>query len=203
MPLHKEHEDPAHGDDPSQARKRFLPLTLFHDDGNEVTCNTVAVVHVRQALRSFLKMRKFLSTHLFRSFCSAHVNNCAYADVPGTSGIGPTDGEWPSEDVIRHLLPDAVTEDEARDGFDYSVLRLLWPRRDLSTLEDLTRLVTIFKTILAEEGHGKVRLYIDLLYRAGAGGVDGPEGPDRVGRLRYRDRLWTASQLADVLLKTI
>ena len=48
-----------------------------------------------------------------------------------------------------------------------------------------------------------MRLYIDLLYRTGAGGADAPDGPDHTQRLRYRERLWTASQMADILLEAI
>ena len=160
-------------------------------------------LYVWQALRSRQKLREFLGAHLFRALCSAHVSNSAYADVPCNTGIEPTEGGWPSEDVVHQLLPDTTAEDKGHNDFDYGVFGLLWPRRDLSTLEDLTRLVLIFKTLLAEGGHGRVRLYIDLLYRTGAGGVDAPDRPDLVERLRYRERLWTASQIADILLETI
>ena len=107
-------------------------------------------LYVWQALRSRQKLREFLGAHLFRALCSAHVSNSAYADVPCNTGIEPTEGGWPSEDVVHQLLPDTTAEDKGHNDFDYGVFGLLWPRRDLSTLEDLTRLVLIFKTLLAE-----------------------------------------------------
>lgn len=181
-----------------------MPCIVFHV-ASGVDLYALHVTHVWQALRSRQKLREFLGAHLFRALCSAHVSHSAYADadVPGNSGIEPTEGGWPCEEVVHQLLFDTTAEGETRNGFDYGVFRLLWPRRDLSTLEDLTRLVVIFKTLLVEGGHGRVRLYIDLLYRTGAGGADAPDGPDHTQRLRYRERLWTASQMADILLEAI
>ena len=161
-----------------------------------------AIAHVRQALCSLQKLRDVLGTHLFRALCSTHVRNSDYMDAQGTSSIEPTESGWPLEEATHQLLVGMIQGNDIRSSCDRPVLRLLWPRRDLSTLEDLTRLVVIFKTVLAEEGHGNARLYIDLLYRAGAGEVDGSDGPDHTGRMRYRDRLWTASRIADILLTT-
>ena len=108
-------------------------------------------LYVWQALRSRQKLREFLGAHLFRALCSAHVSNSAYADVPCNTGIEPTEGGWPSEDVVHQLLPDTTAEDKGHNDFDYGVFGLLWPRRDLSTLEDLTRLVLILRPCWQKE----------------------------------------------------
>ena len=159
---------------------------------------------VRQATQSCQRLREILGAHLFRAWCSANVSNWTYADAPNVSEVEPEDDQCPSEETVRRLLPGTTEEDKTREGFDYCIYRLLWPRRDLTALSDLARLVTIFKTVLKEGGQRKARLYIDLLYSTGASSANDPEGSDpAIGRLRYRDRLWTASQMADIILETV
>ena len=168
MPSQESHDGPDRNDDAGLAQAQSHVLDLF-PFANQLVCT---VAHARQALRSRQKLREVLRAHLCRAFCNAHVSNCAYMDMPDTSDVQRTGNGWPSEEAARRLLLGTFQEGEARDNFDHGVFRLLWPRRDLSTLDDSTRLVTIFKTVLAEGGQRKARLYIDLLYRAGAGGAE-------------------------------
>ena len=190
----KENEDPNE----TQAR-------CMHDASRFCCCCSAqhAPVRARQAIRSFRHLRDFLSVYMFQAWCDAYVGNAAYTDPCEAPGIGPDEGEIPSEEVMLRLVNDTIEEEHVRRAFDYGVFELLWPRRDTSMLEDMTRLVLTFAALLAQSGHSAVHLHIDLVYRTEAGSTGGPERRSHVASLRYRDRLWAASQIADILLESV
>ena len=67
----------------------------------------------------------------------------------------------------------------------------------------MTRLVLTFSALLAQSGSNAVRLHIDLVYRTIPGGTEYPNGHSHGAALRYRDRLWAASQIASILLESV
>ena len=154
-------------------------------------------------MRSFQKLREFLSVYMFQAWCDVYVENATYADVCEAPDPDPQESEMPSEDVMLGLVNSIFEEEHVRKAFDYGVFELLWPRRDTSTLDDMTRLVLTFAALLARGGRRAVHLHIDLVHRAGAGGTNAPERRYHVASLRYRDRLWAASQIADILLENV
>ena len=174
---------------------------MHHGSAAVALSSTLPCVHAREYAPSDTCETSFLYT--FQAWCDAYVENAAYTDLCEAPGIGPDEGEIPSEEVMFRLVNDTIEEEHVRRAFDYGVFELLWPRRDTSMLEDMTRLVLTFAALLAQSGRSAVHLHIDLVYRTEAGSTGGPERRSHVASLRYRDRLWAASQIADILLESV
>ncbi|CAE7898909.1 unnamed protein product, partial [Symbiodinium sp. KB8] len=100
-----------------------------------------------QAIRSFRKLREFLAVYMFQAWCDAYVTNVAYNDMCEATNADPAATEIPSEEAMHQLASDTVGHELARRAFDYGVFELLWPRRDTSTLDDMTRLVLTFAAL--------------------------------------------------------
>ena len=76
---------------------------------------------------------------MFQAWCDAYVENVAYNDMCEVTNRDPAESEIPSEEAMHRLASDTVGHELARRAFDYDVFELLWPRRDTSTLDDMTR----------------------------------------------------------------
>ena len=171
--------------------------------GHEPDRRTVACA--RQAIRSFRDLQEFLSVYMFQAWCDAYVENAAYADLCECEDpdADPIETEMPTEAIMRRILNDSAGAEHVRRAFDYGVFELLWPKRDISALDDITRLVLTFAALQSQSGPSAVRLHINLVYRTVPGGTEYPNGHSHVAALRYRDRLCAASQIASILLESI
>ena len=140
---------------------------------------------------------------MFQAWFDAYVENAAYSDLCEDPDVDPIETEMPTESIMRRIINDTVAAEHVRRAFDYDVFELLWPKRNISLLDEMTRLVLTFAALLAQSGLGAVHLHIDLVYRTVPGGTEYPDGRSHVAALRYRDRLWAASQIANILLESV
>ena len=140
---------------------------------------------------------------MFQAWCDAYAESVAYNDMCEGADTDPAASEIPSEEAMHQFVNDTVGHELARRAFDYGVFELLWPRRDTSALDDMTRLVLTFAALHVRGGPRAVRLHIDLIYRTAASSTNALDRCNHVASLRYRDRLWAASQIAELLLENV
>ena len=140
---------------------------------------------------------------MFQAWCDAYAESVAYNDMCEGTDTDLAASEIPSEEAMHQLVNDTVGHELARRAFDYGVFELLWPRRDASALDDMTRLVLTFAALRVRGGPRAVRLHIDLIYRTAASSTTAPDRCNHVASLRYRDRLWAASQIAELMLEDV
>lgn len=131
---------------------------------------------------------------MLKAWCDAFVRTVTYEGAHESRGARLPENKIPSEEVLLRLSKDTMSEDhDPGTTFDYSILELLWPGQDTSNLDELTRLVVAFAALQSRGGRHAVPHHIDLVCRKAAG-----SNTDSL-QLQYRDRLWAASQIADLL----
>ena len=188
-------------------RRTSIPARARRDLSEKYLASTISiqddVARASEAIRSFQKLREFLSVYMFQAWFDAYVENAVYTDLCDAPSAGPEASEIPSEATMLRLLSDTTEEEHERRAFDYGVFKLLWPRRNTSALDDMTRLVMTLAALLARDGCRAAHLHVDLVYQARAGSRDAPERRSHVAALRYRDRLRAASQIAYILVMDV
>eukprot|EP00439_Symbiodinium_sp_Y106_P041054 s8371_g5.t1 len=124
-------------------RRTSIPARARRDLSEKYLASTIsiqdAVARASEAIRSFQKLREFLSVYMFQAWFDAYVENAVYTDLRDAPGAGPEASEMPSEATMLRLLSDTTEEEHERRAFDYGVFKLLWPRRNTSALAILQK----------------------------------------------------------------